>query len=240
MTSDFFDISNAARLLVLDQDEETRDLVCGVLKEEGFDVKSLEDGLLAWDLLQQEEFELIVLNQKLPGISGFNLCRKLRMQNNQSLILMISRLNTESDRVLGLEVGADDYLVKPFGYREFVARCRALLRRHPLSGAALNGAAQEKFECCDLKLFPDECRASRDCCDLKLSPKEYKLLELFMQNPKRVWSRDELLDKIWGVDYIGDKKTVDVHIRWLREKIEINPSSPSKIFTVRGFGYRFC
>ena len=240
MTSDFFDISNAARLLVLDQDDDTRDLVCSVLKEEGFDVKSLEDGLLAWDLLQQEEFELIVLNQKLPGISGFDLCRKLRMQNNQSLILMISRLNTESDRVLGLEVGADDYLVKPFGYREFVARCRALLRRHPLSGAALNGASQEKFECCDLKLFPDECRASRDCCDLKLSPKEYKLLELFMQNPKRVWSRDELLDKIWGVDYIGDKKTVDVHIRWLREKIEINPSSPSKIFTVRGFGYRFC
>ena len=142
--------------------------------------------------------------------------------------------------MLGLEVGADDYLVKPFGYREFLARCRALLRRHPLSGAALKGTAPEQFQCCDLKLFPDECRACRDGCDLKLSPKEYKLLELFMQNPKRVWSRDELLDQIWGVDYIGDKKTVDVHIRWLREKIEINPSSPAKIFTVRGFGYRFC
>jgi two-component system phosphate regulon response regulator PhoB len=159
------------------------------------------------------------------------------MQNNQSLILMTSGLNTEADRVMGLEVGADDYLVKPFGYREFLARCRALLRRHPLSGAA---PIPEKFECCDLKLFPDECRASRDGNDIKLSPKEFKLLELFMQHPKRVWSRDELLDQIWGIDYIGDKKTVDVHIRWLREKIEVNPSSPAKIFTVRGFGYRFC
>ena len=240
MTSDFFDISNAARLLVLDQDEEIRDQVCGVLREEGFDVKSLDNGLLGWDLLQCEEFELIVLDRKLPGLSGFDLCRKLRMQNNQALVLMTSSLNTEADRVLGLEVGADDYLVKPFGYREFLARCRALLRRHPLSGAALKGTAPEQFQCCDLKLFPDECRACRDGCDLKLSPKEYKLLELFMQNPKRVWSRDELLDQIWGVDYIGDKKTVDVHIRWLREKIEINPSSPAKIFTVRGFGYRFC
>ena len=240
MTTDFFDISNAARLLVVDHDEEARDHICGVLKEEGFDVKSLDNGLLGWDLLQCEEFELIVLDRKLPGLSGFDLCRKLRMQNNQALVLMTSSLNTEADRVLGLEVGADDYLVKPFGYREFLARCRALLRRHPLSGAALKGTAPEQFQCCDLKLFPDECRACRDGCDLKLSPKEYKLLELFMQNPKRVWSRDELLDQIWGVDYIGDKKTVDVHIRWLREKIEINPSSPAKIFTVRGFGYRFC
>lgn len=237
MTTDFFDISQGARLLVVDQDQETRDLMCGVLKEEAFEVKALGDGLIAWDLLQQEEFELIILDRKLPGVSGFDLCRKLRMQNNQSLILMTSGLNTEADRVMGLEVGADDYLIKPFGYREFLARCRALLRRHPLSGAAPISAM---FECCDLKLFPDECRASRDGCDIKLSPKEFKLLELFMQHPKRVWSRDELLDQIWGVDYIGDKKTVDVHIRWLREKIEVNPSSPAKIFTVRGFGYRFC
>ena len=146
---------------------------------------------------------MIVLDRKLPGVSGFDLCRKLRMQNNQSLVLMISRLDTEADRVMGLEVGADDYLVKPFGSREFLARCRALLRRHPLSGAA---PVLEKFECCDLKLFSDECRASRDGFDIKLSPKEFKLLELFMQHPKRVWSRDELLDQIWGVDYIGDKK----------------------------------
>lgn len=119
MTTDFFDISQGARLLVVDQDQETRDLMCGVLKEEAFEVKALGDGLIAWDLLQQEEFELIILDRKLPGVSGFDLCRKLRMQNNQSLILMTSGLNTEADRVMGLEVGADDYLIKPFGYREF-------------------------------------------------------------------------------------------------------------------------
>ena len=177
MTTDFFDISNTARLLVVDHDEEARDHICGVLKEEGFDVKPLDNGLLAWELLQNEEFELIVLNRKLSGVSGFDLCRKLRMQNNQSLILMFSSLDTEADRVMGLEVGADDYLVKPFGYHEFLARCRALLRRHPLCGAA---PVAEKFECCDLKLFPDECRAARDGCDIKLSPKEFKLLELFI------------------------------------------------------------
>ena len=237
MTSDFFDISHAARLLVVEKEDETRHRISTALKEEGFAVQSLDDGAAAWELLQNQEFELIILDQKLPGLSGFDLCRKLRMQNNQSLILMISAMETESDCVLGLEVGADDYLVKPFGYREFVSRCRALLRRHPLSGAA---PVSEQFECCNLKLFPDECRVSRDGFDIKLSPKEFKLLELFMQHPKRVWSRDELLDQIWGVDYIGDKKTVDVHIRWLREKIEVNPSSPSKIYTVRGFGYRFC
>ena len=148
MTTDFFDISQGARLLIVDHDADTNDLICGVLSEEGFDVKALDNGLLAWELLQHEEFELIVLDRKLPGVSGFDLCRKLRMQNNQSLILMTSGLNTEADRVMGLEVGADDYLIKPFGYREFLARCRALLRRHPLSGAAPISA---KFECCDLK-----------------------------------------------------------------------------------------
>jgi two-component system phosphate regulon response regulator PhoB len=110
-----------------------------------------------------------------------------------------------------------------------------MLRRHPLSRSLL-----DKFECCDLELIPEECRATRGGKDLKLSPKEYKLLELFIQNPKRVWSRDDLIDQIWGIDYIGDRKTVDVHIRWLREKIEANPSDPTKLSTVRGFGYRFC
>jgi two-component system phosphate regulon response regulator PhoB len=158
MTTDFFDISQGARLLVVDQDEETCDLMCGVLKDEGFEVKALGDGLIAWDLLQQEEFELIILDRKLPGVSGFDLCRKLRMLNNQSLILMTSGLNTEADRVMGLEVGADDYLVKPFGYREFLARCRALLRRHPLSGAApvavfCAGTGCEADACC----YTQEC-----------------------------------------------------------------------------------
>jgi two-component system phosphate regulon response regulator PhoB len=136
--------------------------------------------------------------------------------------------------VLGLEVGADDYLVKPFGMRELVARCRALLRRsspQTLPGRVLQHA--------NLQLFPEECRVTRDGREVNLSPKEYRLLELFMQNPRRVWSRDKLLEQVWGYDYYGDSKTVDVHIRWLREKLEANPSAPEHLLTVRGFGYRF-
>ena len=235
MTSDFFDISPAVRLLVVISDQSTRETVSKLINEEGLNYRVAIDGQSALELLNTEDFDLIILDQRLKGLNGIDLCRKLRMQNNQSLVFMISDLNSESDRVLGLEVGADDYLCQPFGNREFVARCRALLRRQIFKSVVFS-----KFECCDLELFSEECRALRGGQDLKLSPKEFKLLELFIQNPKRVWSRDELLDQVWGIDYIGDKKTVDVHIRWLREKIEIDPSSPAKLSTVRGFGYRFC
>ena len=136
--------------------------------------------------------------------------------------------------MLGLEVGADDYLIKPFGLRELVARCRALLRR----SRSLEVAAKV-LQHANLSLFPEECRVTRDGLEVNLSPKEYRLLELFMQNPRRVWSRDKLLERVWGYDYFGDSKTVDVHIRWLREKLEANPSAPEHLITVRGFGYRF-
>ena len=171
----------------------------------------------------------------LPGLSGLDLCRELRRFNNSMPILIISARDSETDRVLGLEVGADDYLVKPFGLRELVARCRALLRRARQSSSAL----QDFYTHADLCLYINERRVTRDGFDLNLSPKEYKILELFIQNPKRVWSRDQILENIWGVDFVGDTKTVDVHIRWLREKIEAKPSAPELIRTVRGFGYRF-
>ena len=140
--------------------------------------------------------------------------------------------------MLGLEVGADDYLVKPFGLRELVARCRALLRRSQQIQASPE-EKQETIEHDNLCLFSRECRITRDGQDLNLSPKEFRILELLMRNPKRVWSRDQLLERIWGIDFVGDTKTVDVHIRWLREKIEATPSAPQHIRTVRGFGYRF-
>jgi two-component system phosphate regulon response regulator PhoB len=164
-----------------------------------------------------------------------DLCRELRRINNNTPILVISARDSETDRVLGLEVGADDYLVKPFGLRELVARCRALLRRAQQDPSVL----PEIYSHANLCLYVNECRVTRDGNDLNLSPKEYKILELFLQHPKRVWSRDQLLEKIWGIDFVGDTKTVDVHIRWLREKIEEQPSSPELIRTVRGFGYRF-
>ena len=167
----------------------------------------------------------------LPGLGGLDLCRQLRALSNVTPILVVSARDSETDRVLGLEVGADDYLVKPFGILELIARCRALLRRTKQQQAVSEQTSQSHWMHQNLCLFPEEFRITRDGQDLNLSPKEYRILELFMRNPKRVWSRDQLLEKVWGADFIGDSKTVDVHIRWLREKIEEEPSAPQHIRT---------
>jgi len=225
-------------LLVVEDDETIRETIRDVLVLEGFSVTACGNGREALRTLQEcppgEEFSLVVLDLMLPGLGGLDLCRQLRTAGNQTPILVVSARDGETDRVLGLEVGADDYLVKPFGMRELVARCRALLRR----SRSLEVAAKV-FQHANLSLYPEECRVTRDGLEVNLSPKEYRLLELFMLNPRRVWSRDKLLEHVWSIDYIGDSKTVDVHIRWLREKLEENPSSPVHLLTVRGFGYRF-
>ena len=229
---------STCRLLVVEDDDSIRETVGEALRSEGYEVLTSADGLAALNLVMaatSDPVDLIVLDLMLPGLSGLDFCRELRRFNNITPILVISARDSETDRVLGLELGADDYLVKPFGLRELVARCRALLRRSRQTEAS----PAESHSFANLCLFPNECRVTRDDVDLPLSPKEYKILELFIQNPKRVWSRDQLLEKIWGVDFIGDTKTVDVHIRWLREKVEQEPSSPQLIRTVRGFGYRF-
>ena len=224
----------SARLLVVEDDDTIRETVAEALEMEGFAVTAATNGRSAWDLLSRDSYDLVVLDLMLPGINGLDLCRQLRGSNTPPLILVVSARDTETDRVLGLEVGADDYLIKPFGMRELVARCRALLHRQrtPLPTAST-------LDYLDLELYPGECRVTRDGIGIRLSPKEYRLLELFMQHPRRVWSREQLIEQVWGVDYIGDSKTVDVHIRWLREKIEDDPSQPAKLVTVRGFGYRF-
>ncbi|WP_037990628.1 response regulator transcription factor [Synechococcus sp. CC9616] len=226
------------RLLVVEDDDSIRETVGEALKAEGYEVMTSSNGKEALSLLTDESrqpVDLLVLDLMLPGLGGLDLCRELRRVSNNTPILVISARDGETDRVLGLEVGADDYLVKPFGLRELVARCRALLRR----ARQLPNTPAEIQQHRNLCLYMSECRVTRDGEDLNLSPKEYKILELFIQHPKRVWSRDRLLEKIWGLDFVGDTKTVDVHIRWLREKIEKNPSAPELIRTVRGFGYRF-
>ena len=211
-------------LLVVEDDETIRETIREALELEGFAVQACGNGRDALQMLQRapegQGFALVVLDLMLPGMGGLDVCRQLRQHSNQT--------------PLGLEVGADDYLVKPFGMRELVARCRALLRRSasPVSRARV-------LEHANLCLYQEECRVTRDGLEVSLSPKEYRLLELFMQHPRRVWSRDQLLEQLWGIDYIGDSKTVDVHIRWLREKLEENPSAPVHLITVRGFGYRF-
>ena len=226
------------RLLVVEDDDSIRETVGEALKAEGYEVMTSSNGKEALSLLTDESrqpMDLLVLDLMLPGLGGLDLCRELRRVSNNTPILVISARDGETDRVLGLEVGADDYLVKPFGLRELVARCRALLRRARQLPSTPAQIQQHRNLC----LYTSECRVTRDGEDLNLSPKEYKILELFIQHPKRVWSRDQLLEKIWGLDFVCDTKTVDVHIRWLREKIEKNPSAPELIRTVRGFGYRF-
>ena len=225
-------------VLVVEDDQSIREITAEVLETEGFRVLSCSNGADALKLITNEastSIDLLVLDLMLPGLGGLDLCRELRRADNLTPILVISARDSETDRVLGLEVGADDYLVKPFGLPEFVARCRALLRRSRQDSSV----PQQMYSHANLRLYVDERRFTSDNRELNLSPKEYKLLELFIQNPRQVWTRDQLLEKIWGNDFIGDSKTVDVHIRWLREKVEEQPSSPKLISTVRGFGYRF-
>jgi len=231
------------RLLIVDDDDGIRTTLADVLQHEGFDVACAADGRQAIEQFDASQaqgtggFDLILLDLMLPGLGGLDVCRHLRRSDCLTPILMVSARDTETDRVLGLELGADDYLIKPFGLRELVARCRALLRRSQHSaekfplGAVLNHA--------ELTLYPDEFRVTRNGQTVSVAPKEYLLLEFFMQNPGRVWNRNQLIDQVWGTDYVVDTKTVDVHIRWLREKLEANPSAPLHILTVRGFGYRF-
>ncbi|MBD2353485.1 response regulator transcription factor [Tolypothrix sp. FACHB-123] len=236
------DIGQTSRILIVEDEELIREMVVVALEEEGYEVVTTTDGRAAVEYLKncepnsgEESLDLVILDLMLPQINGLDICRLLRHQGNPVPILMISAKGSETDRVLGLEVGADDYLTKPFSMRELVARCRALLRRQRFSTVPQLPILKYK----DVSLNPQECRVLVRGQEVNLSPKEFRLLELFMSYARRVWSREQLLDQVWGPDFVGDSKTVDVHIRWLREKLELDPSRPEYIVTVRGFGYRF-
>ncbi|MCU0568523.1 MAG: response regulator transcription factor [Oculatellaceae cyanobacterium Prado106] len=233
------------RVLLVEDEELIRETIALALTEEGYEVLTAEDGRKGLDLACRSgetsypeglAFDLIILDLMLPYVNGLDLCRLIRREGNSVPILILSAKGSETDRVVGLEVGADDYLTKPFGMRELVARCRALLRRHRHAQLQAQETAL-KFH--DIVLYPQECRVTVRNEDINLSPKEFRILELFMSHPKRVWSREQLIERIWGPDFMGDSKTVDVHIRWLREKLEADPSRPEYLLTVRGFGYRF-
>lgn len=236
------EIGQMSRILVVEDEELIREMLVLGLEGEGYTIATATDGRSALTVLQGVEyglnefpFDLVILDLMLPQVNGMDICRLLRHQGNPVPILMLSAKGSETDRVLGLEVGADDYITKPFSMRELIARCRALLRRQRLGGLPQIPVLQFK----DIVLYPQECRVMVRQAEVSLSPKEFRLLELFMNYPRRVWSREQLLDQIWGADFVGDSKTVDVHIRWLREKLELDPSHPEYIITVRGFGYRF-
>ncbi len=230
-----------SRILLVEDDKSIRLTVSETLSSEGFRVSSFKDGLSALDFINNDikkDVDLIILDLMLPGLNGLELCRKIRNDEDYTPILILSAKDNESDRVLGLEVGADDYLTKPFGLNELIARTRALIRRSKRNKKYIE-KSKTVLEFNHIKMFLEECRVTSFDREITLSPKEFKLLELFMKNPKRVWSRDLILEKIWEIDFIGDTKTVDVHVRWLREKLEEDPSAPKFLKTVRGFGYKF-
>lgn len=240
--SDKSKLAQTNRILLIEDEDLIRDMIVVALEEEGYEVHTTNNGRSALNMLQSPDFsrdklnpDLIILDLMLPEVNGLDICRLLRYQGDITPILVVSAKSSETDRVLGLEVGADDYLTKPFSMRELIARCRALLRRQGYSSSSPSSI--QKYR--DISLFPEECRVMVRDVEVSLSPKEFRLLELFMSYPRRVWSREQLIEQVWGADFLGDTKTVDVHIRWLREKLEAEPSQPEYLITVRGFGYRF-
>ena len=232
------------KVLLVEDEALIRETVALSLADEGFEVFVADNGQKALEMLVGSpnrekgaiaDISLVILDLMLPGMNGLDLCRLVRHQGIDIPILILSAKGTETDRVVGLEVGADDYLTKPFGMRELIARCRALLRRYQ-SKAQQADKAVLRFE--DIALHTEQCQVFMAETEINLSPKEFKILELLISQPKRVWSRDQIIDRVWGYDFMGDNKTVDVHIRWIREKIEADPSRPKYLKTVRGFGYR--
>lgn len=206
------------------------------LQDEGFKVVTAMDGEDGLDKIRSEQPELIVLDIMLPRLDGLSICRIVRHDTSLAHIpiIMLTARGTEVDKIVGLESGADDYIVKPFSLGEFLARVRAVMRRAPG-----RPTPQDEMVSNNLRLSLTGRRFFKDENEIKLSNKEFDLLAELMRNRGAVLSRDLILTKVWGYDYFVDKRTVDVHVRWLREKIEEDPSNPTRIVTVRGVGYRF-
>jgi len=222
-------------ILVVDDEQLITDSLTYSLKREGFDVLTVADGTSAVKAVQDRNPDLIVLDLMLPDISGFEVCRRLRTFTTTPVIMLTAR-GEEIDRVLGLEVGADDYLAKPFSFRELLARIQAMLRRVQLDRQA---PQPQPLSTHRLSLDPLARRVWKGDQELQLSAREFDLLSALMKNAGRALSRDELIKLVWGEDWVGDPRTLDVHVRWLRLKIEEDPATPEYIQTVRGYGYRF-
>jgi len=227
----------AKKILIVEDEEKLINNLADKLRAEGYDVFTALDGETGWDLARNDTYDLIVLDIMLPGLDGLSLCRMIRNDSKMSdvPIIILTARGTEVDKIVGLESGADDYIVKPFGLGEFLARVRVQMRR-PSPDRTLR---QDELVSGNLRLDLTGRRVFKGEDEIKLSNKEFDLLAELMRNKNAVLSRDLILTKVWGYDYFVDKRTVDVHIRWLREKVEDNPSSPKRISTVRGVGYRF-
>lgn len=225
-----------AKVLIIEDEETLADRLADKLRSEGFTVSTAADGEDGLDKVREQHPDLIVLDIMLPKLDGLSLTRIVRRDPATSHIpiIMLTARGTEVDKIVGLESGADDYMVKPFALGELLARVRAVMRRAP---GQLN--SQDEIVSNDLRLSLTGRRLFKGDEEIKLSNKEFDLLAELMRNKAVVLSRDLILTKVWGYDYFVDKRTVDVHVRWLREKIEDDPSDPKRIVTVRGVGYRF-
>ena len=224
-------------ILVVDDEESYRDALSVAFEREGFQVETAADGPEAIDRFDASHPALVLLDVMLPRMSGVDVCRELRTRS-QVPIIMVTARNAEIDAVVGLEVGADDYVTKPFRLRELVARGRAALRRAPRADTPA-GTEEEQIEIGDVRVDVARHEVVVRGTLVPLPLKEFELLELLMLNAGRVLTRDVLIDRIWGPNYYGDTKTLDVHVKRLRSKIEDDPAHPTRIVTVRGVGYRF-
>jgi two-component system OmpR family response regulator len=221
-------------VLIVDDEENLTEAIKYNLEQEGFQVSTAADGERGLAMAREFDPDLIILDIMLPSVDGLEVCRTLRRRSDVP-ILMLTAKAEEIDRVVGLELGADDYVVKPFSMRELVARAKAMLRRTP----ARHSESAQVLVDGDLELNLTSHEVTLRDVSLELKPREFDLLALLMQNRSRIYTRNQILDQVWGYDFVGDMRTVDVHVRWLREKIEDDPGSPKRIVTVRGVGYRF-
>ncbi|MEC8365246.1 MAG: response regulator transcription factor [Actinomycetota bacterium] len=229
---------NLPKVLVVEDEKSFVEALKVGLDREGFDVKVAEDGLMALNLFRIFKPDLILLDVMLPKISGLDVCKEIRTESKVPII-MVTAKGEEIDTVVGLEVGADDYVTKPYRLREVVARMRSLLRRSNWSDETEAISEGRVITVSDIRIDIDkyEVKVRNEILDFPL--KEFELLLLLLENAGRVLTRDVLIDRVWGFDYVGDTKTLDVHIKRLRSKVEKDPSKPMSIITVRGVGYKF-
>ena len=217
--------------VVVDDDAKLRDLLNRYLTEQQFEVTLAADSASLNRLMQRESFDLIILDQMLPGEDGLSIIRRLRAANDRTPIIMLTAKDSEVDKVVGLEIGADDYVTKPYSYRELLARVHAVLRRSQEGGQELLLTAGRVV----MDVERHEVRVDGESVTMPL--REFELLELFLRHPDRVLARSQIIEQIWGANYVGDTKTLDVHVKRIRAKIEVEPGTPRLLTTVRGLGY---
>jgi len=222
------------RILVVEDELALRDALAYTLRQEGFDVELREDGESGLAAALSDDIDLVLLDLMLPGLTGTEICRRLRAESAVPIIMLTAK-GAEVDRVLGLEIGADDYVTKPFSMAELMGRVRAILRRRDLDRTGVTGEVRRVG---GLQLDPVRHRVNVDGEQIDLTPSEFRLLDFLASDPERVFSRREIMQHLWDSSYVGDQRACDIHISNLRRKVELDPSDPRRIVTVRGIGYK--